>query len=126
MVPVALTLARPESKSASVLGGLVMFSSFKPTDDICESGGRGRLYALYYETGTPFSSDIFSFSDPPYGSKLERSMDLGQGKPSSLAIHIGQEKGGKVYIQQSTGTIKELLLKTPFGIKSGGTLWYEE
>ena len=54
------------------------------------------------------------------------SVDLGQGKPSSLAIHIGQEEGGKLYVQQSTGTIRELLLKTPFRMKSGGVVWYEE
>lgn len=103
-----------------------MFTSFRPNDDVCDSGGRGRLYGLYYETGTAYKKDIFSLTDPPVGTVLERSLDLGQGKPSSLAIHIGQEEGGKIYVQQSTGTIQERLLNTPFRIKSGGVSWYEE
>jgi type IV pilus assembly protein PilY1 len=110
----------------SLFGGLAMFTSFKPNEDICGFGGEGRLYALYYETGTPYSRDVFSVGDPPMGSVLERSVTLGQGRPSSLAIHVGQEKGGKAYVQQSTGTIEEMILKTPFGQKSGNVLWYEE
>ena len=110
----------------SVLGGLVMFSTFKPNTDICQYGGDGRLYALYYETGTAYKRDVFSLGAPAAGTKLERSLDLGQGRPSGLAIHLGQEKGGKLYVQQSTGTIREMVMRTPFGLKSGTTLWYEE
>ena len=110
----------------SVLGGLVMFSTFKPNTDICQYGGDGRIYGLYYETGTAYKRDVFSLSDPGFGSKLDRSLDLGQGRPSGLAIHLGQQKGGKLYIQQSTGTIEELVMKAPFGPKSGTVLWYEE
>jgi type IV pilus assembly protein PilY1 len=110
----------------SIFGGLAMFTSFRPNNDVCDSGGRGRLYGLYYETGTSYKEDIFSLADPPVGTTFERSVDLGQGKPSSLAIHIGQEEGGKVYVQQSTGTIQELVLNTPFRMKSGTVIWYEE
>jgi type IV pilus assembly protein PilY1 len=110
----------------SVFGGLALFTTFKPINDVCLSGGEGRLYAVYYETGTAYKRDIFSLDDPPLGTALERSMDLGQGRPSSLAIHIGQEKGGKTYVQQSTGTIKELAVDTPFYPKSGAAVWYEE
>ncbi len=110
----------------SVLGGLVMFSTFKPNTDICQYGGDGRIYGLYYETGTAYKRDVFSLFDPGFGSKLDRSLDLGQGRPSGLAIHLGQQKGGKLYIQQSTGTIEELVMKAPFNPKSGSVLWYEE
>ena len=110
----------------SLYGGLAMFTSFKPNEDICGFGGQGRLYAMYYETGTPYSRDVFSLGNPAMGTLLERSVTLGQGRPSSLAIHVGQEKGGKVYVQQSTGTIEELVMRTPFGQKSGNVLWYED
>jgi type IV pilus assembly protein PilY1 len=113
-------------EKASVLGGLVMFSSFKPNAEICQYGGGGRLYGLYYETGSAYKRDIFSLDDPAHGTKLERSIDLGQGRPSGLAMHIGQEKGGKTYVQQSTGTIEEMLMKTPFDAKSGSVVWYED
>jgi type IV pilus assembly protein PilY1 len=110
----------------SVLGGLVMFSSFKPNVDICQYGGDGRLYGLYYETGTAYKNDVFNLHDPGIGTKLARSLDLGQGRPSGLAIHLGQQKGGKIYIQQSTGTIEEMVMKAPFRAKSGTVMWYEE
>jgi hypothetical protein len=57
---------------------------------------------------------------------LDRSLDLGQGRPSGLAIHLGQQKGGKIYVQQSTGTIEELVMRAPFAQKSGTVLWYED
>jgi type IV pilus assembly protein PilY1 len=110
----------------SVYGGLAMFTSFRPNEDICGFGGQGRLYAMYYETGTPYSRDVFSLGTPALGTVLDRSVALGQGRPSSLAIHVGQEKGGKVYVQQSTGTIEELVMRTPFGQKSGNVVWYED
>jgi type IV pilus assembly protein PilY1 len=110
----------------SVLGGLVMFSTFKPNVDICEYGGDGRLYGLYYETGTAYKRDVFSLADPAIGTELIRSLDLGQGRPSGLAIHLGQQEGGKLYVQQSTGTIEELVMQAPFRAKSGTVVWYED
>jgi type IV pilus assembly protein PilY1 len=110
----------------SIFGGLTMFTSFKPVDDVCKTGGDGRLYAVYFETGTPFSRDIFGLLDPPLGTDLARSMDIGEGRPSSLAIHVGQEKGGKMYVQQSTGEIKEIEMKPALNPKSGSVVWFEE
>jgi type IV pilus assembly protein PilY1 len=110
----------------SVFGGLAMFTSFKPIDDVCLSGGQGRLYAVYYETGTPYSRNVFGLADPTPGTVLQRSVDLGEGRPSSLAIHVGQEKGGKMYVQQSTGAIKEIEMKPALNPKSGAVLWWEK
>jgi type IV pilus assembly protein PilY1 len=110
----------------SIFGGLTMFTSFKPIDDVCKTGGDGRLYAVYFETGTAYQRDIFGFVDPVPGTTLTRSMDIGEGRPSSLAIHVGQEKGGKMYVQQSTGEIKEIEMKPPINPKSKSVLWYEK
>ena len=110
----------------SIFGGLTMFTAFKPVDDVCKTGGDGRLYAVYFETGTPYKRDIFGFADPVPGTTLNRSMDIGEGRPSSLAIHVGQEKGGKMYVQQSTGEIKEMELKPAIYPKSGSVVSYEE
>ncbi len=110
----------------SVFGGLVMFTSYKPVEDICGFGGDGRLYGLYYETGTPFRLPIFSFTTPSQGELIQRSLDLGMGRPSSLAIHVGQEAGGKIYVQQSTGEIREIELNPALPIKSGHVTWYQK
>ena len=103
-----------------------MFTSFKPINDVCKTGGDGRLYAVYFETGTPYSRAVFGLEDPAPGTSLARSMDIGEGRPSSLAIHVGQEEGGKMYVQQSTGEIKEMELSPPMNPKSGGVLWWED
>jgi type IV pilus assembly protein PilY1 len=108
----------------SIYGGLVMFTSFKPNSDICGYGGQGRLYGLYYETGTPYKLGVFSLVQPEPGSAIPRSIDLGEGRASSLAIHIGQEVGGKIYVQQSTGEITSVTLNPPFSQKSGSVMWY--
>jgi type IV pilus assembly protein PilY1 len=109
----------------SVFGGLTMFTSYKPVDDICGFGGDGMLYGVYYETGTPFRLPIFTLTPPTPGDRIQRSLDLGMGRPSSLAIHVGQEAGGKIYVQQSTGEIREIVLNPALPIKSGGVSWYE-
>ncbi|MCP4716374.1 MAG: hypothetical protein GY868_14740, partial [Deltaproteobacteria bacterium] len=41
---------------ATVSHGTVLFPTLVPNDDICGFGGSGRLYLLYYETGTGFPS----------------------------------------------------------------------
>jgi type IV pilus assembly protein PilY1 len=110
----------------SIFGGLTMFTSFKPVNDVCKTGGDGRLYAVYFETGTSFSQGVFGLENPAPGTSLARSMDIGEGRPSSLAIHVGQEEGGKMYVQQSTGEIKEMELRPAMNPKSGGVLWWEE
>ena len=103
-----------------------MFTSFKPVDDVCRTGGDGRLYAVYYETGTPYRDGVFGLTNPTAGTALSRSLDIGEGRPSSLAIHVGEEKGGKMYVQQSTGEIKEIEMKPPMSPKSGAVLWWED
>jgi len=112
---------------STVFGGLVLFTSFKPNNDICGFGGNGALYGVNYATGTAAPGKkgigIFNFQPPPEGSELDRNLDLDEGRPSSLSIHIGDEDGGKLYIQGSTGEIKEVEadLENP----TGTVVWYE-
>lgn len=37
---------------SAYLGGLIFFTSYRPPLDICTAVGEGRLYGLYYKTGT--------------------------------------------------------------------------
>lgn len=114
-------------ESSSVFGGLVLFTAFKPNDDICGFGGNGALYSVNYATGTAAPGKtgygIFNFNPPAEGTELERNLDLEEGRPSSLSIHIGEEDGGTLYIQGSTGEIKEVEadLENP----TGSVVWYE-
>ncbi len=89
-----------------VFSKLVMFSSFKPDNDICGFGGNGRIYMVNYESG----------------AGVIRSFDGGKGTPSDPRIHInasdslGEDGGGEgqetkdsvdILIQTSNNTIFE-------------------
>jgi type IV pilus assembly protein PilY1 len=106
----------------AVIGGIVLFSTFIPNTDVCGFGGNGKLYALYYTTGTAYKKSVIGTE----GSVVLKSTDLGNGLPSSIGIHVGKEEGGTGYVQQSTGTILEIDINPALKVKGGTTLWREK
>ena len=86
------------------------FTTYKPYTDPCKAEGLGFLYGLYYQTGTSWFEDVFGIIAPdsdPRTINPER-MDLGKGLSTTPNIHVGEEKGGKAFIQTSVGKIKEI------------------
>jgi type IV pilus assembly protein PilY1 len=106
----------------AILGGILLVPTFSPNSDICGYGGRGRLFAIYYETGTAYKRQII-------GDKgQETIMDvisLGEGLSSSFGIHVGQEEGATVYGHLSTGVIKQIQVNVS-GHTSAPIYWKEE
>jgi type IV pilus assembly protein PilY1 len=118
-----LTTSKERSLSkAAILGGIVLFSTFIPNSDFCSFGGNGKLYALYYTTGTAYKKSVVGTE----GSTVLKSKDLGYGLPSSIGIHVGQEEGGTGYVQQSTGTILEVDINPALKVKGGTISWREK
>lgn len=103
-------------------GDVVLFTSYLPVADVCQGGGYGYLYALYSLTGTAFSKPIIGTT----GNIINRRSFLGGGTPSSISVHMGREKGGKAFIQQSTGAIMTVEFNTAAQAKSGFVLWREK
>ena len=91
----------------SLLGGLVTFTSYLPDADVCQAEGNSNLYALYYLTGTAWTENVFGDQDPnnPYVGFMK---SLGKGMSITPNLHLGQEKGTKVFVQSSTGEILEV------------------
>jgi len=89
----------------SILGGIVLFPTFSPSSDICGFGGFGRLWALYYETGTAFRYYIFGNSNQ---DPIDDVIFLGSGIASSFGLHIGRQEGSTLFTQMSTGIVLEL------------------
>jgi type IV pilus assembly protein PilY1 len=89
---------------------------------MCGFGGNGKLYALYYTTGTAYKKSVIGTE----GSTVLKSKDLGYGLPSSIGIHVGQEEGGTGYVQQSTGTILEVDINPALKVKGGTISWREK
>ncbi len=112
---------------AALIGGLLSFTTFIPSDDICVASGESNLWALYYKTGTAFYNGILgTTSQTVNGESLEkasRKISLGQGLATSPSIHVGREKGSVVFVQSSTGEIKRIEEENPLSTKSGRLSW---
>ncbi|TBR21597.1 MAG: hypothetical protein EPO63_08510, partial [Candidatus Nitrosotenuis sp.] len=118
-----LTAARERSlNKPTVIGGVVLFTSFVPDSDTCALGGSSWFYAIYYETGSAFSSSIIGVSG---GTVLKKSAESSVGMASSIAVHSGREAGAKAFVQMSTGQATVVGFNTAFNIKSGIIAWRE-
>lgn len=109
----------------AVIGGLSIFTSFFPSNDICSFGGDSRLYVLYYNSGTAYKESMIGTDSTDTVDStgtggtgtdgtntggvelIKKHEDIGVGLPSQAAIHIGKEEGGRIYTQESTSAIHE-------------------
>lgn len=108
--------------TATVVGGTVFFTTFVPTSDICKASGDGYLYALYYLTGTAYTQSAIGESAVGSNTIANRSISLGAGLPSQMAIQLGSQGSGTDgtvsssgctsgmtgFIQASTGALGQL------------------
>ncbi len=104
----------------AILGGIVLLPTFAPNTDNCGFGGNGRLWALYYETGTAYKKRVFGDEDQEI---IQDVIYLGSGLSSSFGVHIGREEGGTVFGQMSTGVIQRIDITPAFNPKSQPTYW---
>jgi type IV pilus assembly protein PilY1 len=115
----------------TILGGIVLFPTFKPTTDACGYGGTSYLYGLYYETGTANDESVIglgtstiTIAGQTYKEILKKT-DLGSGMPTNAVIHSGQEQGVMSLIQLGTGVIKQITVEPAFSPKSQTLFWEE-
>jgi type IV pilus assembly protein PilY1 len=80
--------------SSLVMGGAVLFTTFRPSADICSYGGTANLYALYYLTGTAYTEPFLGAT----GNVNNISVSLGSGMPSEPALYVTADQT-KVFIQ---------------------------
>ncbi len=118
-----LSRERVLSKS-SILGGVLLASSFVPNTDICSFQGDSYLYALYYETGAAYIKPVIGTETISGVDYISKSISLGKGMPTTVGIGIGQSARG--YVQTSTGTIVELDIEPALSVKSGPAGWREK
>ena len=105
----------------SVLGGALLFTSYIPNPDICSIGGDGKLYGLFFLTGTAHHKAILG-KEPDTNESI-KSVDTGKGMPSSLGMHVGTREGATGFIQTSTGNIVRGEVTPPLNYKSGTISW---
>ncbi|MBB5346756.1 hypothetical protein JWG42_15425 [Desulfoprunum benzoelyticum] len=113
---------------ATILGGLVTFTTYQPFGDICKPEGDSYLYAVYYKTGTSWHKNIFGdygLDDEMY---VKNKLELGRGLTTTPNLFTGDgEKGAKVFVQTSTGEIVEIKqVNLPIeNYKTGRQRWKE-
>ena len=107
----------------SVLGGAALFTTYTPSSDICSMGGDGKLYALYFLTGTAYKKPILAEDETTHESL--KSVSMGKGMPASLGLHVGTKKSGTALAQMSTGNIMQVDIYPPLSYKSGDVSWRE-
>jgi type IV pilus assembly protein PilY1 len=105
----------------TIIAGAVLFPTFIPTTDICVAAGNSNLYALFYKTGSAYSEPIIGVDAAGHS---QRSMSLGEGLASSVAIQIGAAPTGVAgYYQTSINTIGKIAPKTPLSAWSEYVSW---
>jgi len=113
---------------SSIIGGIVLFTTYKPTGDVCSIFGGSNLYALFYETGTAFSRPIVGTEVQNIGGEdkevIKKKASLGKGMPTSVGLAVGETIMG--FVQQSTGAIKQIEQEPGLNIRSGLTGWRED
>ena len=106
--------------SSALIGGTVLFTTYKPVFEPCKAGGEGFLYALYYLTGTAYFKPIFG--EGPGGENLP-GISTGPGMPAEPTVYVGGE-GEKVFVQMGTGGIIETPSSFPYSVnRSRIILW---
>lgn len=107
----------------TVFGGLVMFTTFIPNNDVCGLGGNSYIYAVYYLTGTAYTTS--AIGEGAAGLVYGRTQTSSVGMASSIAIHSGRESGAKAFVQMSTGETTSLTTNPVSSIKSAVITWRE-
>jgi type IV pilus assembly protein PilY1 len=101
-----VTLPNAGERSLSkptVLGGSVFFTTFLPVTDLCTAAGTGNLYALYYLTGGAYTQSMIGTSPSGTTTTINRSLSLGTGLPSAMAVQIGAQGTGASGVASSAG-----------------------
>lgn len=127
LVPATTASERVLARS-SVIGGLILFTTYQPNPDICSIFGNSAMYAVYYETGTAAPNPVVQGdAGIIYGADgktyVRPKIDLGQGMPTSVGVAIGETVSG--FVQKSTGEIIRIEATPALKVRSAITGWRE-
>jgi len=95
---------------ATLLGGLVTFTTYQPFNDVCMAEGNAYLYGVYYRTGTAWHQNVFGSRGVRDGYVVDK-LSLGRGLATTPNLHVGSGSGSggpKAFVQTSTGEIIEI------------------
>lgn len=111
----------------TLFGGLLTYTTYQPYADPCQGEGLAALYANYYQTGTAWYKPVFGYDQWSTGEGVFEKLHLGRGLAITPNLHTGGASDNpRVFIQTSTGEIKELTqTNLPHAKKEGRYKWRE-
>ena len=92
---------------ATLLGGLLTFTTYQPFNDPCQQDGQSFLYGLHYQTGTSHFRSVFGGLGLGDDNQVLESFLLGRGLAITPNLHVGSGNP-TAFIQTSTGVIIEI------------------
>ena len=135
--PNPLTPGERNLSLSTLIGGTLFFTTFTPTSDICQASGTGQLYAVFYQTGGPYKESAIGTTSVGGSTLASKSISLGQGLPSQMAVQLGAAGSGTSgstsssgcsgritgFIQASTGVLGQVCGKSAFQAWSRMLSW---
>lgn len=115
----------------AIIGGVALYPSYVPDDDDCAFGGKSYFYGLYYETGTPYTRDIFDITvtveDLAVAMFARSRILLGQGMATTPGVHVGNQDNNEVttLIGRGDGSVDNVTIEPPFKVRSGLQYWQQ-
>lgn len=109
----------------AILGDIVTFTSYIPSNDPCEPEGVSFLWAPYFRTGTAFYRSVIGTEANGSEQEVLRKISIGKGLATTPNIHTGSDDGTKAFVQSSTGAIISIEQTNPGVVKSGMRSWRE-
>ena len=122
-----------------ILGGLIIFTTYTPLNDVCSIFGGSDLYAINYDTGTAADEGVFSSYDE-FGQlivdesgdtvdinedEIQKSIDIGVGMPTGPALSKGETV--TAFVQKGSGQIVRIKTEFEGGTSnSGAASWREK
>lgn len=107
--------------NSTVISGVVFFPTFIPSTDICVAAGNSNLYGLFYLTGSAYTEPIFGVDGSGHSVK---SLNLGEGLASQVAIQLGSQPTGMSGFYQSTNALTgKVTPKAPLSAWSQYVSW---
>ncbi len=79
--------------SPVVVAGAVFFPTLVPSNDFCSATGTSYLYALFYKTGSAYSSPIIGTTASGANMNSITRISMGEGVASQVAIHVSGSGG---------------------------------
>ncbi|MBU0674354.1 MAG: hypothetical protein KJ950_06900 [Proteobacteria bacterium] len=110
---------------AAILGNVVTFTTFVPSETLCSPEGYSYLWAPFYRTGTAYRKSVIGSQTTAGVTTNLRKIDVGIGLATTPNIHSGSADGTKAFVQTSTGAIITVEQSNPGAIRSGMQTWRE-